>query len=91
MSVEDIISVVSGTFRSNLDPFDLHTDAELWDALRRSYLVDTAKRDSLNTSEDGGQDRSINRFTLDSPIEEEGGNLSIGQVSTSTHLERFVS
>jgi hypothetical protein len=53
--------------------------------------VDTAKRDSLNTSEDGGQDRSINRFTLDSPIEEEGGNLSIGQVSTSTYLERFVS
>jgi hypothetical protein len=78
---EDICSVVSGTLRSNLDPFDLHTDAELWDALRRSYLVETTKQES---SEEGGQDRSSNRFTLESPVEEEGSNLSIGQVSIHT-------
>ena len=30
----------SGTLRSNLDPFGLHDDARLWDALRRSYLVE---------------------------------------------------
>ncbi|KAF3929102.1 hypothetical protein ABW20_dc0107408 [Dactylellina cionopaga] len=28
-----------GTVRSNLDPFGEHTDLELWDALRQSYLV----------------------------------------------------
>lgn len=30
-----------GTVRSNLDPFNQHTDLELWTALRQSYLVDT--------------------------------------------------
>ena len=29
-----------GTLRTNLDPFNVHSDAELWDALRRSYLVE---------------------------------------------------
>ncbi|KAH9928634.1 ABC transporter [Fomitopsis serialis] len=57
--------VISGTLRSNLDPFGYHDDARLWDALKRAYL-------SVNTS---------NRFSLDSPIEDEGGNLSIGQRS----------
>jgi ABC-type multidrug transport system fused ATPase/permease subunit len=74
-----VIFVVSGTLRSNLDPFDLHTDAELWDALRRSYVIDTFRKDS--SDDDGsGQDGHSGRFNLDSPIEEEGGNLSIGQV-----------
>ena len=67
--------------RSNLDPFDLHSDAELWDALRRSYVIDTFKKDSLDddrTRQD--KDKPNSRFNLDSPIDEEGGNLSIGQV-----------
>ncbi|EEB86782.1 hypothetical protein MPER_16130, partial [Moniliophthora perniciosa FA553] len=38
----------SGTLRSNLDPFNLHDDATLGDALKRSHLVETpAKRASL--------------------------------------------
>jgi ABC-type multidrug transport system fused ATPase/permease subunit len=28
-----------GTIRSNLDPFNKHTDLELWDALRQSHLL----------------------------------------------------
>jgi hypothetical protein len=84
---------VSGTFRSNLDPFDLHDDATLWDALKRSHLVSSegaTKGDSVATpaggSDEGHERRSsgmqtpTNRFTLDSIIEEEGSNLSIGQV-----------
>ncbi|KAJ3726629.1 P-loop containing nucleoside triphosphate hydrolase protein [Lentinula raphanica] len=76
----------SGTLRTNLDPFNLHDDAKLWDALKRSYLVDNTKRASVLTSssEMGGHSGSntpVNRFTLNSVIEDEGGNLSIGQRS----------
>ncbi|KAJ3795163.1 ABC transporter [Lentinula aff. detonsa] len=76
----------SGTLRTNLDPFNLHDDAKLWDALKRSYLVDNTKRASVITSSSetggySGSDTPVNRFTLDSVIEDEGGNLSIGQRS----------
>ncbi|KAJ3966924.1 hypothetical protein EV361DRAFT_808197, partial [Lentinula raphanica] len=61
-------------------------DAKLWDALKRSYLVDNTKRASVLTSSSemgghSGSDTPVNRFTLNSVIEDEGGNLSIGQRS----------
>uniref|UniRef100_A0A2K6UA00 ATP binding cassette subfamily C member 11 n=1 Tax=Saimiri boliviensis boliviensis TaxID=39432 RepID=A0A2K6UA00_SAIBB len=31
----------SGTIRFNLDPFDCHTDQQIWDALERTFLIDT--------------------------------------------------
>ncbi|KAH9003059.1 ABC transporter [Lactarius hatsudake] len=83
-------TLFSGTLRSNLDPFEQHDDARLWDALRRSYLVEEAKRISYVTPEVDGEEEQLGtgattpnapRFTLDSPIEEEGSNLSIGQRS----------
>ena len=87
-------AVDSGTLRSNLDPFGLHEDARLWDALRRSYLVEDTKRMSPTAKDqdagiDGDGDQSDSgsitpntpRFTLDSPIEVEGSNLSTGQRS----------
>ena len=46
----------SGTVRSNLDPFDDHTNAELYDALERVHLIrsrsntGTASRDEVATS-----------------------------------------
>ncbi|KAI0635675.1 P-loop containing nucleoside triphosphate hydrolase protein [Trametes polyzona] len=73
----------SGTLRSNLDPFGYHDDARLWDALKRAYLVED-KKDSLDQTDEEvkeGARSPVNRFTLDSPIEDEGGNLSIGQRS----------
>jgi ABC-type multidrug transport system fused ATPase/permease subunit len=66
-----------------LDPFGLHDDARLWDALRRSYLVETTKSGTTDVAEEGTPTPEA-RFTLDSVIEEEGGNLSLGQVSTIT-------
>ena len=72
---------VSGTLRSNLDPFGLHDDARLWDALKRSYLVETSK---ANDGNDISELTPVNRFTLDSVIEDEGNNLSIGQVRRLT-------
>ncbi|KAH9063931.1 ABC transporter [Lactarius vividus] len=83
-------TLFSGTLRSNLDPFGQHDDARLWDALRRSYLVEETKRISHVLSDVDGEEEQLGtgattpnapRFTLDSPIEEEGSNLSIGQRS----------
>ena len=59
-----------GTIRSNLDPFNEHTDLELWSALRQSDLVDA------NSSFD---DKSHGRIHLDGIVEEEGLNFSLGQ------------
>ncbi len=83
-------AVDSGTLRSNLDPFGLHDDPRLWDALRRLNLVDDTKGMSsmVKVEErgiDGSEDQSRTgsttptapRLTLDSPIEVEGSNLSI--------------
>ncbi|KAG2454612.1 hypothetical protein HYH02_000453 [Chlamydomonas schloesseri] len=53
----------SGTVRSNLDPFDSHTDPELWAALGVVALKDYVK--GL-----GG---------LSAPVAEGGGNFSVGQ------------
>ncbi|KAL8672957.1 MAG: hypothetical protein Q9168_002590 [Polycauliona sp. 1 TL-2023] len=59
-----------GTIRSNLDPFNEHTDLELWSALRQSDLIDAeAKPD----------DKSHGRIHLDAVVEEEGLNFSLGQ------------
>ncbi|KAJ7056631.1 ABC transporter [Mycena amicta] len=71
----------SGTLRTNLDPFNLADDATLWDALRRSYLVDTVKRESISSEPGTGTSTPTNKFTLDTVIEDEGQNLSVGQRS----------
>ncbi|KAF8813301.1 ABC transporter [Phlegmacium glaucopus] len=81
---QDPVLVVSGTLRSNLDPFNLHDDATLWDALKRSYLVESTKRDSMITKGEealSGAHTPVSRFGLDTVIEDEGGNLSVGQRS----------
>ncbi|KAI6165735.1 ABC transporter [Pisolithus thermaeus] len=74
----------SGTLRTNLDPFGLHDDARLWDALRRAYLVESSRELQSNTTQvEQSNDTPAHgtRFTLDSPIDEDGSNLSIGQRS----------
>jgi len=81
------LSAVSGTLRTNLDPFGQHDDTKLWDALRRSYLIDNVKQASLPAPDEtvDGQ-TSTNRFTLDTIIEDEGANLSLGQVCLSLYI-----
>ncbi|KAJ2999390.1 hypothetical protein HDV02_003008 [Globomyces sp. JEL0801] len=60
-----------GTLRSNLDPLDEHTDEVIWDALRLTHVLE-----SLQTAEDGAD---IANLSLDSPVNENGGNYSQGQ------------
>ena len=61
-----------GTIRSNLDPFNKHTDLELWSALRQSDLVDA-------DANFGDQRIQHSRIHLDGLVEEEGLNFSLGQ------------
>ncbi|KAJ6570148.1 ABC transporter, partial [Mycena vulgaris] len=71
----------SGTLRTNLDPFNLADDATLWDALRRSYLVEPTKSEGVDDEMPSGSNTPMNKFTLDTVIEDEGNNLSVGQRS----------
>ena len=59
-----------GTIRSNLDPFNEHSDLELWSALRQSDLVDADAQ---------VDDKVHGRIHLDGVVEEEGLNFSLGQ------------
>ncbi|KAJ7040911.1 ABC protein [Mycena alexandri] len=67
----------SGTVRTALDPFSKYDDARLWDALRRSYLVETRP----STPEAPELPESQHRLTLDTVIETDGANLSVGERS----------
>jgi ATP-binding cassette subfamily C (CFTR/MRP) protein 1 len=58
-----------GTIRSNLDPFNEHQDLALWHALRQADLVG----DAQDISDDSG------RIHLDTAVEDEGLNFSLGQ------------
>ncbi|KAL8643916.1 MAG: hypothetical protein Q9226_008040, partial [Calogaya cf. arnoldii] len=77
----------SGTVRSNLDTFDEHSDAELYDALERVHLIrgtGNVSRAELDTTEAPSSpavsDTNINIFSnLSSRISEGGLNLSQGQ------------
>nr|ODN94507.1 ATP-binding cassette transporter YOR1 [Cryptococcus depauperatus CBS 7855] len=72
----------SGTIRSNIDPFSTKSDAELYDALRRAHLSGAASMPhSSRLSLVAEPENSQSRFTLDTVIEEEGGNLSVGERS----------
>lgn len=77
----------SGTVRSNLDPFDNHTDGELFDSLQRVHLVSdeetapgtpTPAASAENGSTSAKKNTNIFR-DLSSPISEGGLNLSQGQ------------
>lgn len=65
----------SGTIRSNLDPFGVYNDATLYGVLRAACLVDPAdvEGETILSSD-------VREITLDTTIEEEGLNLSLGQV-----------
>jgi ABC-type multidrug transport system fused ATPase/permease subunit len=80
----------SGTIRSNMDPFEEYTDAELYDALERVHLISRDENESGATTPRTGSGAATpggtiiksnaNVFkSLNSPISEGGQNLSQGQ------------
>ncbi|KAJ5145254.1 hypothetical protein N7448_002646 [Penicillium atrosanguineum] len=84
-------ALFKGTIRTNLDPFNEHSDLELWSALRRAYLIgeDTMGPDTEGLPSIPGSGTTTpatdslakphNRLTLESPVDEEGLNFSLGQ------------
>jgi len=66
----------SGTIRTNLDPFSEKTDHELWSALKRAYLV--PELSSLPEREKGDDMNAGGRFGLDTVVDDDGSNLSVG-------------
>lgn len=65
----------SGTIRSNLDPFDKYTDAHLLDAMRKAALINDDDVGRLRVD----QSNPRTRFNLETPVESEGQNLSVGE------------
>lgn len=81
-------TLFQGTIRSNIDPFNKHTDLELWDALRQAHLnpdSPPAKHDKgvlesvAENSGSGPDEARETHVTLDAPVEAEGLNFSLGQ------------
>ncbi|KAK4104692.1 hypothetical protein N658DRAFT_521302 [Parathielavia hyrcaniae] len=83
-----------GTVRSNLDPFGEHTDLELWSALRQADLVPADGGPAGTEVQAGSPDnnnnnnsnhpatttaKDANRIHLDTVVEEDGLNFSLGQ------------
>lgn len=57
----------AGTVRSNLDPNDEYDDHAIWQALIKSHFVE------------GEMENNKGTLTLDSPVDDEGLNFSLGQ------------
>ncbi|KAJ7650716.1 ABC protein [Roridomyces roridus] len=70
----------SGTVRTVLDPFGRYDDARLWDALRRSFLVESGTSTPISTLDSHGE-IPRNRIGLDTVVEIDGANLSVGERS----------
>ncbi|KAK4043033.1 ATP-binding cassette transporter YOR1 [Parachaetomium inaequale] len=82
-----------GTVRSNLDPFSEHTDLELWSALRQADLVsddaggpgsgsDSEGTTTTTTTQNNpaaATTKDASRIHLDTVVEEDGLNFSLGQ------------
>ncbi|KAF8533369.1 P-loop containing nucleoside triphosphate hydrolase protein [Trichophaea hybrida] len=72
-------TLFTGTIRSNLDPFGVHTDSEIFASLKRVQLISEEPEVAAPVS---GDDSTMNKnifLDLQSPVSESGNNLSQGQ------------
>lgn len=80
----------SGTIRSNLDPFNEHSDQALWDSLERAHIAKRPKsnKPSVHSTENASTSDSIqeieegfvsNISSLDQKVSDGGSNFSQGQ------------
>ncbi|KAI5906326.1 ATP-dependent bile acid permease, partial [Candida parapsilosis] len=71
--------------RSNLDPFEQYTDADIFAALKRVNLINSNEQTPSSSSSSAAAAMAVteenqNKFhDLENPITEGGGNLSQGE------------
>lgn len=70
-------TLFKGTVRSNLDPFNAHSDLELWSALRQAGIVDADPNNNNDNNNNNAAPQ--NRITLDTSVDDQGQNFSLGQ------------
>ncbi|KAK6454593.1 uncharacterized protein RJT20DRAFT_130772 [Scheffersomyces xylosifermentans] len=72
-----------GSIRKNLDPFGEYSENTLWDALRRSGLLDEHTihhvRQTRYDPENGIGYEDLHKFHLDQVVEDDGANFSLGE------------
>lgn len=68
-------TLFQGDIRKNLDPFNECTDDKLWDALRRSGLINGDDLDDIKLQTND----NYHKFHLESKVEDEGSNFSLGE------------
>lgn len=67
----------NGTIRSNLDPFNEHSDDVLWVALRRTQIFTAEKMEEVKLQ--NKESEELDKFHLDQPVVDEGSNFSLGE------------
>jgi ABC-type multidrug transport system fused ATPase/permease subunit len=72
-------TLFTGSIRTNLDPFGVHSDSEIFAALKRVQLINEEPEVAAPVV---GDDAAVNKnifLDLQSPVSESGNNLSQGQ------------
>ncbi|ODV97947.1 hypothetical protein PACTADRAFT_47775 [Pachysolen tannophilus NRRL Y-2460] len=69
--------LIQGTLRENLDPFVQEEDDKLWEALRRSGVIEYNQLDQVKRQEYNNE--NLHKFHLDQVVEENGSNFSLGE------------
>lgn len=72
-----------GSIRKNLDPFGEHPDDKLWDAMRRTGLIEDSKmklvKNQVKDLENEANNENLYKFHLDQTVDDEGTNFSLGE------------
>ncbi|ODV82409.1 uncharacterized protein CANTADRAFT_19963 [Suhomyces tanzawaensis NRRL Y-17324] len=71
-----------GSIRKNLDPFNERSDDKLWDALRRTGLIDSTRLEAVKKqvkTDDTDDESAMHKFHLDQSVEDDGSNFSLGE------------
>lgn len=71
----------SGTIRSNIDPFEEHSDGAIWESLERAHLSNASDRNKASSSTAAAESsKNVSSITsLNQQVSDGGNNFSQGQ------------